>query len=128
MGRTRISEDRIIAAVITAGGLLLAVLCLAGYIFGSGRFSAGILAGGILALGNFFWMRNTLRRVLHLQSHQAGSFAQLRYLLRLAFLALALYVLIVHAAMDIKGLVLGLSVLVVAITGLSFYMLLDKGE
>lgn len=128
MGRTRISEDKVIAAVTKYSGLLLVVLCLAGYLLGSGKFAAGILAGGILALGNFYWMRNTLRRVLHLQPSQAGSFAQLRYLLRLAFAALVLYVLIVHASIDITGLILGLSVIVVTITGLSFYMLLDKGE
>lgn len=128
MGRTRISEDRVIAAVTTCGVLLLVILCLTGYLLGSEKFAAGILAGGILALGNFYWMRNTLRRVLHLQPRQASSFAQRRYLLRLAFAALALYVLIVHASIDITGLIVGLSVLVVAITGLSFYMLLDKGE
>lgn len=128
MGRTRISEDRVIAAVATCGVLLLVILCLTGYLLGSGKFAAGILAGGILALGNFYWMQNTLRRVLHLQTPQASSFAQRRYLLRLAFAALVLYVLIVHASIDITGLIVGLSVLVVAITGLSFYMLLDKGE
>ena len=128
MGRTRISEDRVIAAVTKGGVLLLVVLCLAGYLFVSWKFAAGILAGGILALGNFYWMRNTLRRVLHLQPSQASSFAQFRYLLRLGFAALVLYVLIVHASIDITGLILGLSVLVVTIAGLSFYMLLDKGE
>lgn len=128
MGRTRISEDRIVAAVTKGGGFLLVVLCLTGYLFVSGKFAIGVLAGGILALGNFYWMRNTLRRVLHLQPGQASSFAQLRYLLRLAFAALVLYVLIVHASIDITGLILGLSVLVVTIAGLSFYMLLDKGE
>ncbi len=128
MGRTRISEDRLIAAVIRGGGILLVVLCLAGYEFGSGKFAVGILAGGILALCNFYWMRNTLKRVLHLHPRQASSFAQFRYLLRLAFVAFVLYVLIVHAAIDIMGLILGLSVLVVVIMGLSFYMLLDKGE
>lgn len=128
MGRTRISEDRLIATVTIGGGVLLAVLCLAGYVFGSGRFAVGILAGGILALCNFYWMRNTLKRVLNLHPRQASSFAQFRYLLRLAFVALVLYVLIVRAEIDIIGLIVGLSILVVVIMGLSFYMLLDKGE
>ncbi|GLI37853.1 ATP synthase subunit I [Geobacter hydrogenophilus] len=127
MGRT-ISEDRLIATVTIGGLVLLAVLCLTGYVFWSGRFAAGILAGGILALFNFYWMRKTLKRVLNLHPRQAGSFAQFRYLLRFAFVALILYVLIVHAGIDIIGLILGLSIFVVVIIGLSIYMLLDKGE
>ncbi len=128
MGRTTINEDRLFAAVTAGSWVLVGVLSLAGYVFGSGRFAAGILAGGILAIGNFYWLKNTLRRVLQLQPRQAGSFAQFRYLLRLALVALVLYLLIVHARIDIIGLILGLSVLVVVIMGLSLYMLLDKGE
>lgn len=128
MGRTRISEDRLIATVTIGGGVLLAILCLVGYVLGSARFATGILAGGILALCNFYWMRNTLKRVLYLHPRQASSFAQFRYLLRLAFVALVLYALIVHTEIDIVGLILGLSVLVVIIMGLSISMLLDKGE
>jgi len=128
MGRTTINEDRLFAAVTAGSWVLVAVLFLAGYLFGSGRFAAGILAGGILAIGNFYWLKNTLRRVLQLQPQQAGSFAQFRYLLRLALVALVLYLLIVHTGIDIIGLILGLSVLVAVIMGLSLYMLLDKGE
>jgi len=128
MGRTTINEDRLFAAVTAGSWVLVAVLSLAGYLFGSGRFAAGILAGGILAIGNFYWLKNTLRRVLQLQPRQAGSFAQFRYLLRLALVALVLYLLIVHTEIDIIGLILGLSVLVAVIMGLSLYMLLDKGE
>lgn len=128
MGRTTINEDRLFAAVTTGSWILVGVLSLAGYVFGSGSFATGILAGGILAIGNFYWMKNTLRRVLHLEPRQASSFAQFRYLLRLALVALVLYLLIVHTGIDIIGLIIGLSVLVVVIMGLSLYMLLDKGE
>lgn len=128
MGRTTINEDRLFAAITAGSWVLVSVLSLAGYLFGSGRFAAGILAGGILAIGNFYWLKNTLRRVLQLQPQQAGSFAQFRYLLRLALVALVLYLLIVHTGIDIIGLILGLSVLVAVIMGLSLYMLLDKGE
>ncbi|CAG0963435.1 hypothetical protein GEOBC_00861 [Geobacteraceae bacterium] len=128
MGRTTINEDRLFAAVTTGSWILVVILSLAGYVFGSGSFAAGILAGGILAIGNFYWLKNTLRRVLNLQPRQASNFAQFRYLLRLALVALTLYLLIVHTQIDIIGLIIGLSVLVVVIMGLSLYMLLDKGE
>lgn len=128
MGRTRINEDNLFAAVSKLSAILVCLFSLTGYLLGSARFAAGILAGGILALVNFFWLQNTLRRVLQLQPRQAGSFAQVRYLLRLTFAAFILYLLIVHAGIDIVGLIIGLSVLVVVIMGLSLYMFLGKGE
>lgn len=128
MGRTRINEDNLFAAVSKLSAILVCLFSLTGYLLGSARFAAGILAGGILALVNFFWLQNTLRRVLQLQPRQAGSFAQVRYLLRLTFAAFILYLLIAHAGIDIVGLIIGLSVLVVVIMGLSLYMFLGKGE
>ncbi|RNC68127.1 MAG: ATP synthase subunit I [Desulfuromonadales bacterium] len=126
--RIRIPDDRLFAAVTTSSWALLGILTVLGALLGSGRFAGGILAGGLLALGNYYWLKSVMVRALGLQPSQAGRFAQVRYLLRLAIMALALYVLIVHAKIDIIGLLVGLSVLVIVISGLSLYMLADKGE
>jgi hypothetical protein len=99
---------------------LLFVLTLAGLIFGSVRFAAGVAAGGILSILNFYWLRTTLQRVLLHQPGHSDRYVQVRYLLRLTLLGAALYGLIVVGT-NVFGLLLGLSVLVINIIALAFY-------
>ncbi len=106
---------------------LLAILTIAGYLLVSQRFAAGIAAGGLIALGNILWLRQGIARAMGLGPQQAGRVAFFRYLLRLAILALLLYLLIVKANADIIGLVIGLSVLVIVIIGFSLYRAAHNG-
>ena len=52
----------------------------------------------------------------------------LRYIVRLAVLAVAVFFLMVYGRADVFGLLLGLSVLVINIIALSFYMISAKGD
>jgi len=52
----------------------------------------------------------------------------LRYLLRFAILAFVIYLLVVHAGIEVLGLTLGLSLLVIVITALAIYMFVTKGD
>ena len=85
------------------------------------------MAGGLLATANFIWLRRGLEAALRLQPAIASRVAIFRFLLRLAVMALLLYVLIVLLGADIFGLLLGLSVLVVNITIFSIYLSTRKG-
>jgi ATP synthase I chain len=104
------------------------VLAAAGLLFGSLRFAAGVVAGGVLAIANFYWLRSILVRAFRLQPESAPRFALFRYVVRLAVLAAAVSVLIVYCRVDIFGLLLGLSVLVFNIIALSFYMISKQGD
>ncbi len=128
MTAARINENNIFAALNVGSWLLLALLSLAGLIFGSLRFATGIAVGGILAILNYYWLRTILERVLAQRPGHPGRFVQIRYVLRLALLALVVYWLITHGGIDIVGLLVGLSVIVIAIMALSIYMLTTKGE
>lgn len=128
MKTVRINEDNIFT-VLTAGSLaLLAVLAVAGLLLGSLRFSLSVLAGGLLALGNFYWLRSILVRSLRLEPRQAPRFATFRYIVRLTVLAVAVFFLIVYGKADLFGLILGLSVLVFNIIALAIYMISAKGD
>ncbi|WP_298267144.1 ATP synthase subunit I [Geobacter sp.] len=124
----RITENNIFAVVTRGGWILLGVLAGAGYLFRSARFATGILAGGILVLANFYWLRSILTRALRLQPEKATRYAHLRYLARLILIGIVIAVLIVRAHIDVMGLLVGLSIIVVMITALSFYMFAAKGE
>ena len=128
MTTVKINENNIFT-VLTAGSLaLLALLAVVGFLFGSVRFALSVLAGGVLAIANFYWLRSILVRAFRLTPEQAPRFALFRYVVRLAVLAAVVFVLIVTCRADVFGLLLGLSVLVINIMALSFYMMSAKGD
>ncbi len=128
MTAARIDESNIFTVLAVGSAALLAVLAAAGFMFGSGRFAVGVIAGGALALANFFWLRNILVRAFRLLPAEAPRFTLLRYIVRLTVLAAVIFVLIVYCRVDVFGLLLGLSVLVLNIIALSIYMITKQGE
>ena len=128
MTTVKINETNIVTVLLVGSLALLVLLAGAALIFGSARFSGSVLAGGLLAIGNFLWLKSVLTRSLRLEPHEAPRFALLRYIARLSALAAAIYFLIVYCRVDIFGLLLGLSVLVFNITVLAFYLISAKGD
>ncbi len=128
MTTARIHENNIFTVLTIGSVVLLLLLAGGGLIFGSGRFAGGVMAGGLLAIANFYWLRNILVRAFRLRADQAPRFALVRYVIRLAVLAALVCVLIVYLRVDIFGLLLGLSVLVFNIIALSIYLISTQGE
>jgi len=111
-----------------AGSLVLSLLLAAATaLLINPRFGCSVLAGGILASANFIWIRRGLEAALNVRPGNASRFALIRFLLRLAIMAVLLYVLIVQLGANIIGLLVGLSVLVLNIIALSIYMSTRKG-
>jgi hypothetical protein len=127
MRTVRISDENIVTVLNLGSLALLALFAIGGVIFISGRFAAGVLLGGVLAIANFNWQHSIIKRALLLSTEKAGRFAQARYVLRLTILALLIWCLIVRVGIDPIGLLLGLSVLVVNIFALTFYRFNSKG-
>lgn len=124
----RTSDENLLPALSRYSWILLLILTAAGSMLVSARFGLSTLAGGILALGNYFWLRNIMQRILIQQRPDAKSYALLRYILRLSLLAIAVVVLF-RIGVDITGLLFGLSVLVITITIFSVYTLMrPKGD
>ena len=121
MTAVKINENNIFTLLIRGSCFVLIVLTIFGFIVGSLKFAASILIGGLLAIANFFWLRNILQRTLLLQPQTASRFALVRYIVRLALLGVVLFLLINYFDIDIFGLLLGLSVLVITIIALSLY-------
>ncbi len=128
MRPVKINDDNIFTVLTIGSWVLLGILTGGGLILASPRFAAGVLAGGLLAILNFYWLLSILKRVLLLPAEKAGRFAQIRYVLRLALLAIVIWLLIVRVGIDAIGLLVGLSVLVINIIALSIYRLSVKGD
>lgn len=127
MRKVRIDDENIVT-VLNAGSLiLLALMAVAGLLLVSRNFALGVLTGGVLAIANFNWLHSIIKRALLLSANKADSFARIRYVLRLAIVALIIGILIVRYNIDLIGLLVGLSVLVINIFALTIYRLISKG-
>lgn len=122
------AEKDILAIVTKWSWLLLVIMTIICSIFGSISFGIGVAAGGIIALGNNFWLRSILERILIQQRADARSYAIIRYLLRLTVSGVII-VALMKWGISIAGLLVGLSTLVITITTVSVFLSLsDKGE
>jgi hypothetical protein len=124
---TRINEDNLFAVIIKGSLALLAVLSIAGFAFFNLRAGFGILAGGIIAIVNFLWLRNVLQRILGLLPAKPNLYAQLRFVARISLTGFVLYVIITSGWFSLAGLLVGLSVIVANIIALSIYCALRTG-
>lgn len=124
---TRINEDNLFAVIIKGSLALLALLSLGGFALFSVETGLGVLAGGIIAVVNFIWLRNVLQRILGLLPAKPMQYALLRFVARLSATALALYVIITSGWFSLAGLLVGLSVIVANIIALSIYGALRTG-
>ena len=93
--------------------IILALLLIGSLPVGNLALGAGILAGGLVAIGGFLWMQRSLGRLMEQTAGGAGFRYQFGYVIRLAALAIILAVLIAVIKIHIPGLIIGLSVVVI---------------
>jgi hypothetical protein len=122
-----INEDNLFAVIIKGSLVLLVFLTLAGWVFFSRPFAFGALAGGCIAIVNFFWIRNVLQRILGQLPARAAAYAQIRFIGRLSITGVILYFIITSGMFSLAGLFVGLSVIVINIIALSLYSALRAG-
>jgi uncharacterized membrane protein (DUF485 family) len=108
--------------------ILLAVLVAGSLLLQSGRFSLGILLGGLISIINFHWLYRNLLGVFKKHLNRARAALMLRYYLRLAVTAIALYWIISRNLADVIGLVIGLSVVVMNIVLTTVLVLSGKNH
>ena len=110
--------------LIRRNWLVLAALLVCSLPLANSRLSLGILAGGLVAIGGFSWMQRSLRKLLEHPGSGSRSRFQFGYLLRLAALGCCLAVLVAVVKVDPLGLVVGLSVVVINLIGLTIQRVL----
>lgn len=108
--------------------ILLAVLVAGSLFLRSTRFSLGILLGGLISIVNFHWLYRNLLSVFQKHLNRARAALMLRYYLRLAVTAIALYWIISRNLVDVIGLVIGLSVVVLNIVLTTLLVLSRKNH
>jgi hypothetical protein len=122
-----INEDNLFAVIIKGSLGLLGILAIVAFALYSGKAALGILAGGIIAILNFMWMRNALQRILGLLPINATRYAMVRYIGRMTITGCALYFVITSDLFSLAGVLVGLSIIVVNIFALSLYRVIGTG-
>ena len=78
-------------------------------------FTLGILLGGVISIVNLHWLGRELRVIFSNLSGRAKSAVMIRYYIRIAVTAVNLYFVITGLPVDVIGLPLGLSLVVINI-------------
>jgi peptidoglycan biosynthesis protein MviN/MurJ (putative lipid II flippase) len=102
-------------------------LCIASFFLFGQDFTLGVLAGGILCLINFQWLYRHAKAAVSLTTSKGKAFMAKRYILRLAIMAVILYALIAIVKVDVIGLLLGLSVVILGITTYACFIYIFAG-
>ena len=124
----RTAKDPLQKRLEITNWILLAVLVAGSLLLRSGRFSLGILLGGLISIINFHWLYRNLLGVFKKHLNRARAALMLRYYLRLAVTAIALYWIISRNLADVIGLVIGLSVVVLNIVLTTVLVLSGKNH
>jgi hypothetical protein len=95
--------------------VILGVMLLVSLISMPTRFTLGILVGGVISIINLFWLGRDLRVIFSNLSGGAKSAMMIRYYIRMAVTAVVLYFVITELPVDIIGLLVGLSLVVINI-------------
>lgn len=105
-----------------ASWLLLAVLVLIGYFWRGQELALGVLAGGLVAVINFYLLHQALRGLFEqaqaLPANEVGRAKALfafRQILRFFALLVIIFLLVSSGRVNIFGLVLGLSTVVLTL-------------
>lgn len=93
--------------------IILALMLLGSLPFADLALSSGILVGGLVAIGGFFWLKSSLNRLLG----QTTGGSRFRYMfgcfVRLMALSLTLTILIAVVKVHAVGLIIGLAVVMI---------------
>jgi hypothetical protein len=95
--------------------IILAIVFIPSLIFSPIKFSLGVLLGGFISIINFYWMARSLSGIFKNQSGNVKGPVMIKYYIRLALTAVVLYFLISSDTVNVIGLIIGLSVVVITI-------------
>jgi hypothetical protein len=110
-----IVKDPLQKKIESANWIMLAILFIPALIFAPFKFSLGILLGGFISILNYYWMERGLRGIFANTAGNVKGPVIGKYYIRLVLTAIVLYFLIANGTVNVIGLLIGLSVVVINI-------------
>ncbi len=108
-----------------ANWVVLAVLVLTGAFLFSLKLTLGILLGGLISIVNYHWLCRDVKKVFQHLTDRAKSRIMFKYYIRFGVTAVVLYFIVSSGIVDVIGLLIGLSTVIVNIV-LTAVMALSK--
>ncbi|MGI8494040.1 MAG: ATP synthase subunit I [Pyrinomonadaceae bacterium] len=97
--------------ILWAMAIVVLLGAITSSIFVSLRFGAGFTIGGILAFVNYYWLKNSLKKIFDSAAGgEKPSFLSLNYFLRYAAVGLVIYIIYLSEVVPIIAVLLGLGV------------------
>ncbi|MEN6321507.1 MAG: ATP synthase subunit I [Syntrophaceae bacterium] len=93
--------------------IIMGILLVLSFIFMPYRFTLGMLLGGFISIVNFHWLDRDLRSVFRRLSERASTLVMFKYIIRFTVTAVVLYLIITSDIVDIVGLLIGLSTVII---------------
>lgn len=111
-----IKDEALLKRLEQFNWVLLALLASGSFVFFSRKFALGVLAGGILAVANYYLVKRSLRRALDPERQgKTRLLYLLKYGLRFVALGLTIALLLIKGWVNPLGILLGLSIIVLGI-------------
>mgnify|MGYP000969754460 FL=1 len=98
-----------------ANWVVLVVFVLAGALIFSLKFTLGVLLGGLISIVNYHWLCRDVKKVFAHLTDRAKSRIMFKYYIRFGVTAVALYFIVSSGIVEVVGLLIGLSTVIVNI-------------
>jgi lipid-A-disaccharide synthase-like uncharacterized protein len=95
--------------------LMLGAFVLLSLILQSYRFTLGVLLGGFISIINYHWLNHDVKKVFKNLNDQAKTRVVFKYYIRLGVTAVVLYFIVSSDIVDVIGLLIGLSTVLINI-------------
>jgi hypothetical protein len=112
---SHIEKDPLLKKFELTNWIILGIFIILGFIFMPVRFALGMLLGSIISIANFYWLGRDLRKVFSTLTERASSSIMFKYYIRFAVTAVVLYFIISYELVDVIGLLIGLSTVIIAV-------------
>jgi hypothetical protein len=113
-------DDLLLAQLARRNWIILAGLILASLAWWSVAVTQGVIAGGLVAIIGYGWLQRSLVKALSQADNRTTKRFRSGYIVRLAALAAALFLLIAKGGVHPVALSVGLSVVVINIIWTTF--------
>jgi hypothetical protein len=123
-----IAKDPLQKKIEIANWIILAIIFIPSLVFASFKFGLGVLLGGFISIVNFYWMQRSIRGMFEKPSGNIKGAVMFKYFIRLALSAVILYFLISADTVNVIGLIIGLSIVMISIVQTVIFTLTKKNS
>ncbi|MBN2419286.1 MAG: ATP synthase subunit I [Deltaproteobacteria bacterium] len=103
----------------TQNFIILSMLGSVSFFVMDSRFTLGIILGGIISIGNFYILQETIARLFSTEPDLRNKKKiMIKFYFRLVILSIIIYIVITIGFVDLVGFAIGLSIILLSIFGL----------